>query len=655
MNIIIKPIISIIMPVYNGDSTVDRAIRSVLNQRFQYWELLVVDDGSDDGSYNRICSWSNIDLRIHPIRLAENRGTGYARNVGFAHAKGDFITYLDCDDEYYPDFLSTVSMFMMKCDLLIFNYDYINDDKQSHDNIHTWYPRLYRDLLFSINIVNPIGVAHNSRLINIIGGFNESLWNLEDWDLWKRFARAGFNFLFLDYKSGLYHIRKQSRNQKPRITSRQAMEYDSRTNNGLSLYDNYNQTNREKYNENILFVAPFYVMDSMSIRASIVRQILSLLSKCGFKIRCFCVLVNSVLLTDINNIPEKIGFIKNKMVILNEKPLVVQEFLSIDFTVMTIHANLYSDGMISPQDGALILDLLDYCIAEQVPDLVLTCNEETFNDPLWDHMITVSKRRDIPLVLLLPELGSPSPSAMQSVDHLLVFSEWKRYFLWITSGISSQYLPYPSVRSYDIEECKHRNNLLIIIHPESRDATTILRTARELEMLRPDISIQIYDCSSQIQTVSSSDWAYQSNIASILFENGDISLKVWENTKYCIISSLDSAYGDILVSVANSKLVPVLIPESDQEYPIISHSFSIYTLISDGNKDNADNSLSNDICTDQLLQALISVWDDQEIYDMLLTRCLFLSKSMITQKIEDKYKSFFGYMRPQPGPPYVPK
>ena len=85
--------VSVIMPVHNGMATLQRAVRSVQAQSFADWELLVVDDCSTDGSREAVATWAAADLRIRPIRNAENRGPGAARNLGLRSARGQFIAY----------------------------------------------------------------------------------------------------------------------------------------------------------------------------------------------------------------------------------------------------------------------------------------------------------------------------------------------------------------------------------------------------------------------------------------------------------------------------------------------------------------------------------------------------------------------------------
>ena len=103
-----KPLFSIIIPVYNAQNYIRKAVESVRNQTFGEWELLLVSDCPEDAS-NLICrEYSSRDERIRLIKLDENRGAGYARNMGIAAAEGTYITFMDADDYIADTMLEVV-------------------------------------------------------------------------------------------------------------------------------------------------------------------------------------------------------------------------------------------------------------------------------------------------------------------------------------------------------------------------------------------------------------------------------------------------------------------------------------------------------------------------------------------------------------------
>ncbi|MCL2680823.1 MAG: glycosyltransferase, partial [Coriobacteriia bacterium] len=94
-----QPLISVLMPTYNRDWSLDRAIQSVLRQTYANWELIIVDDGSTDASEEILAGYVKDYPNIHAIFHRENRGQGTARNTAMDAAQGEWICNLDSDDE----------------------------------------------------------------------------------------------------------------------------------------------------------------------------------------------------------------------------------------------------------------------------------------------------------------------------------------------------------------------------------------------------------------------------------------------------------------------------------------------------------------------------------------------------------------------------
>lgn len=97
------PLVTIVTPVYNSINYVRDSIESVINQTFQNWEMILVDDGSNDGSFELISSIAKIENRIKIIRNKENRGSGLSRNKAIKLANGKYIAFLDSDDLWHND------------------------------------------------------------------------------------------------------------------------------------------------------------------------------------------------------------------------------------------------------------------------------------------------------------------------------------------------------------------------------------------------------------------------------------------------------------------------------------------------------------------------------------------------------------------------
>jgi glycosyltransferase involved in cell wall biosynthesis len=151
-------LVSIVMPVRDGIGTLDRAVCSVLRQTLTFWELIAIDDSSADGSYELLASWGRRDSRIRVLRTTGNRGPAAARNEGIRNARSEIIAYLDCDDEYYPEFLERAVHFSGKGEVLVFGYDVV-DDTNPDEPMRSWDPRPYKG--FQTAMIHGIPDSHD--------------------------------------------------------------------------------------------------------------------------------------------------------------------------------------------------------------------------------------------------------------------------------------------------------------------------------------------------------------------------------------------------------------------------------------------------------------------------------------------------------------
>ena len=120
------PFISIIIPVYNSDQFLERCIESIRMQTFSDYELILVDDGSSDASWDICVKYSHLDNRIRPIRQAVNKGVSAARNRGLEAALGTWIYFCDSDDYLYNDSLEILVNYTDRnADLILAGYSRI--------------------------------------------------------------------------------------------------------------------------------------------------------------------------------------------------------------------------------------------------------------------------------------------------------------------------------------------------------------------------------------------------------------------------------------------------------------------------------------------------------------------------------------------------
>lgn len=109
-----NPLVCVLMPVYNGQSTIKLALDSLLIQSYQNWCCVIVNDGSTDKTLSILESYSMQDNRFVIVKLEENKGRGNARQVALENAIGDYVTYLDADDFYHPDKIKNQLQIMIR-------------------------------------------------------------------------------------------------------------------------------------------------------------------------------------------------------------------------------------------------------------------------------------------------------------------------------------------------------------------------------------------------------------------------------------------------------------------------------------------------------------------------------------------------------------
>ncbi|MDE6946038.1 MAG: glycosyltransferase, partial [Anaeroplasmataceae bacterium] len=173
---ITTPLVSVVIPVYNRDDTVGRAISSVLNQSYKNFELIVVDDCSSDNSLKVICEFQ--DERIRVIALKRNLGANAARNKGIMEARGEYVAFQDSDDEWDKDKLQLQIKDMLSRNLLasfcahrlidsvretIIPNDYDNKEK---------YETELADVLANHNVISTQTLVVRKDIFRIIGDFD---------------------------------------------------------------------------------------------------------------------------------------------------------------------------------------------------------------------------------------------------------------------------------------------------------------------------------------------------------------------------------------------------------------------------------------------------------------------------------------------------
>lgn len=192
--------ISVVIPLYNKEKQIAHTLQSVFDQTFQDFEVVIVNDGSTDGSVAEVEKYSDSCIRlIHQ----KNAGVAAARNRGIEEAKGDLIAFLDADDEWKPEYLATqyqLSQQYPDCNVFACNYEFRNTEGKVTPTIIRKLPFTGEDGILSnyfevASCSHPpicsISIMVRKSAIQAIGGFPVGIRSGEDLLTWARLAVNG--------------------------------------------------------------------------------------------------------------------------------------------------------------------------------------------------------------------------------------------------------------------------------------------------------------------------------------------------------------------------------------------------------------------------------------------------------------------------------
>src|SRR5919199_523282 len=205
------PLISVIIPVYNGEKTIKNTIDSVLNQSFTDFEVIVVNDGSQDLTLAVINEIKDARIRVFSF---PNSGVSASRNRGLAEAKGEFISFLDADDLWTLDKLESQLKALQENPEAAVAYswsDWIDESGQflragGHITVNG---NAYEKLLLRDFVESGSNPLIRRQALDKVGDFDQSVTPAEDWDMWLRLA-ARYEFVTVPSPQILYRISPNS-------------------------------------------------------------------------------------------------------------------------------------------------------------------------------------------------------------------------------------------------------------------------------------------------------------------------------------------------------------------------------------------------------------------------------------------------------------
>lgn len=182
-----RPLVSVVIPTKDRATQLPAAVRSVLEQTYEQWELLVVDDGSTDDTAEVMREFLD-DPRVHLLTHDENRGVAAACNTGLAAATGRYVAYLGSDNTWEPDFLELMVRFVVRDGHRV-GYAMSALEEQGGRERRRYRGMPYsREALWERNYIDHIVILHERSLVEEVGGFDETLRRNVDWDLLARLA-----------------------------------------------------------------------------------------------------------------------------------------------------------------------------------------------------------------------------------------------------------------------------------------------------------------------------------------------------------------------------------------------------------------------------------------------------------------------------------
>ncbi|MBD1847853.1 glycosyltransferase [Cyanobacteria bacterium FACHB-63] len=199
------PEISVIIPVLNGEKTIQETIQSVLNQTLTDLEVIVINDGSQDSTLSVVSRITDPRVKVFCYK---NAGLSTSRNRGIAHATGEYVSFLDADDLWTPDKLKAQYEALQANPQAAVAYswvDYIDETgKFFYPGNHiTANGYIYERMLLHNLLENGSNPLVRKQAFAEVGDFDPTLTSAEDWDMWLRLS-ARYDFVAVPIPQVLY-------------------------------------------------------------------------------------------------------------------------------------------------------------------------------------------------------------------------------------------------------------------------------------------------------------------------------------------------------------------------------------------------------------------------------------------------------------------
>jgi len=223
----LMPKVSIVIPTYNRAKLLKRAIHSVLNQTYQDYEIIIVDDGSTDNTEEVVRSFN--DNKVIYIKHERNKGAPAARNTGIRAARGEYVAFQDSDDEWLPEKLEKqIKAFKTastEIGIVYTGFWRIEGDKRTFFPSPNITPKegAIHDALLKGNFVGTPSTLVKKECFEKAGMFDEKLPMLEDWELWIRISKC-YCFKYIDEALAISYYNPGSVNEQGCLIEAQTLK-----------------------------------------------------------------------------------------------------------------------------------------------------------------------------------------------------------------------------------------------------------------------------------------------------------------------------------------------------------------------------------------------------------------------------------------------
>ena len=199
-----------IMPAYNSAAFISESIRSVIAQSYPNWELLIIDDASSDSTKKIVQQFAEKDSRIQLLENSTNKGTHHARNKGIKAAQGDFIAFLDADDQWKPEKLKIqLELLLNENKTACFSsYELISEEGEKLNKKIQALPELTYDKLLKANYVGNLTGIYSVKSLGKI--YCPEISKRQDWALWLKVIEKGGPITGIQESLAIYRVRKNS-------------------------------------------------------------------------------------------------------------------------------------------------------------------------------------------------------------------------------------------------------------------------------------------------------------------------------------------------------------------------------------------------------------------------------------------------------------